>query len=338
MSRSTLTRALAVVGAAIILSFTAVPSSASAAAATSISFVSADATTAAFDSDWVIALTVAREAPTGPVQPGEGTVDVYLDGIAGIYAAGLPIQAGGTVYFAQPTGQPLLAAGTYSVRAIFNPQGGSDLTTSQTAKPVDLTISPLALTATVSAVMDASVSEQPTITAALSGAAVDAFGGAPAGTWSFTVTGPDSEAVFTREVAQQQGSTSPVVLSMDAELAHGTEYALASSFAPHPSLAGGLVVEGPAQTSFVSASATLTERLVAPVPVEWWMVGAAGVLLFVLVAVTIWLGVLTSRRRPSAAAEAEGGDRLPSGADAPDAPDARAADSLVGAERAMHQD
>ncbi|MEL4318299.1 hypothetical protein WJX64_04730 [Leifsonia sp. YIM 134122] len=297
MSYRTLAGAAAVAAFTLVLSFVAAPLAASAATNTSIAFVSAEPVTAAFDTDWVLDLVVARDAPSGPVQPGEGTVDVYIDGIPGVYAHGLPIQSGGAVFFSQPSSQPLLGAGDHTVRAIFNPLGGSGLVSSQTAQTVVLTVTPLTLTATVSAVMDASVAEQPVITAVLSGPAVEAFHGAPAGTWSFTVTDPDAEIVFSREAAQVQGSTSAIVVPVDAELAHGTRFDVTSTFVPHPSLTGGLTIDGPSTSTFVSASATLTERLVAPIAAEWWMVIAAGAVLALLAAATIWLSVLSVRRR-----------------------------------------
>jgi len=66
-------------------------------------------------------------APAGQIMPAlgvfdaasQGTVDVYIAGIAGAWATGLPVNADGSVYVAQPVAQPLLPAGTYSLSAIF---------------------------------------------------------------------------------------------------------------------------------------------------------------------------------------------------------------------------
>ncbi|MET0975409.1 MAG: hypothetical protein ABWX82_07050 [Leifsonia sp.] len=275
--------------------------------ATTTTFVGEPAVSAVFGSDWYLTIAVAAVEPYDSVQPSSGTVDVYVDGIAGAYAAGLPIQADGLVYVAQPTAQPLLGAGEHSLRAIFNPAAGSRSQTSQTTAEKILTITPLDVTATVSASMDASVSEEPLLRASLAGSYVDAAGGAPAGTWSFEVTDAKGNAVFSEQVAQEAGETDALVIPVDAELPRGSEFSVTSSFTVDPSIAQGVTVTQPAPDSFTSASATLGETMVTPVAVAWWAVWAAIAGLLLLTAAAVWLLVLVVRRRrtpPTAAADA----------------------------------
>src|SRR4051794_29333977 len=68
---------------------------------TTIAFREAE-TTVPFDSPWMFTISVQAEARAEgdgyrniEIGPESGTVDVYVDGIAGAYATGLPLQATG---------------------------------------------------------------------------------------------------------------------------------------------------------------------------------------------------------------------------------------------------
>jgi hypothetical protein len=270
---------------------------------TTIAFQETEAT-APFDSPWMFTISVQAEARADEdgyrnieIGPESGTVDVYVDGIAGAYATALPLQATGVAYFAQPSGQPLLAAGTHTLRAIFNPLAGSGLQTSQTQTPATFTIEPLTVVATISASMDASASEYPVITGALGGSSVDAWGGAPAGIWRFTVLDEAGVTVFEREVAVPGLSTAPTVVEVDSKLDRSTEYVVTGLFTPDPAFAQGLTVTQPTEAGFTSASASVGELLVSPVVVAWWVVAIAALVLVLLLGGVIWVVVWRRRRR-----------------------------------------
>ena len=289
-----------------------VPVSASAAVPTEIAFVDPAPLTKDFGGDWLIQLTVQTryDATTvAKLTATEGTVDVYLSGIAGAYAATLPIQADGTVYFSQPSAKTLLAAGEYDVSAIFNPAPGGYYSSSQTVAPLKLTIAALGVAPHVEVSYDASVSSYPVITASLGGAYVDASGGAPAGTWGFVVTASGADAVFTQEVAQAEGSTEPLRVEVTSRLAKGEEYSLASTFTPAAELAGGLTVPGIPAATFQTPAGTFGESFSASVPLPLWLIILLGVLLVGLIVAAIILGVRLSRQAPQDEELATAGDR-----------------------------
>jgi hypothetical protein len=221
---------------------------------------------------------------------------VYFSGIGGAYASGLAIQPDGNVYVSQPATQPLLPAGTYNVSAVYNPAPGTFYASSQTATPLVITVTPLAVTPKVEVVNDAAVSERPVITASLSGSYVDAIGGAPAGTWHFLVSGADGAAVFETDIAQAQGATDPVRVEVDSPLREGGQYAVKSTFTPVAELAGGLTVGELSDSVFQTPSGTFGEALVAAVPVPLWLAIVLLVLLLGLITTAIVVGVKLSGR------------------------------------------
>jgi hypothetical protein len=270
--------------------------------ATTIEFVDAGPTIAEFASPWTLELEVtaapaSRENGYVETKSDSGTVDVYVDGIAGVYASGLPIQADGVAYFAQPATQPLLAAGTHTVRAIFNPLAGSRLLSSQTTVPATLTINPLTVEASVTARMDASVADAPIVTGSLSGGFVDAYGGPPAGIWTFTARDGEGEIVFATAVAQEGLSNDPVQIIIPTKLARDAEFAVEGVYTPDPSLAAGITVTQAPTARFTSAAASFAELLVTPVPAQGWAIVLAGTILLLMIAATSWLAVVLVRRR-----------------------------------------
>jgi hypothetical protein len=287
---------------AVLGSVLATPAAAFAEEATTIEFVDAGPTMTDFASPWTLELVVTAPPASGEhgyneTNPESGTVDVYVDGIAGVYASGLPIQADGVAYFAQPATQPLLAAGTHTIRAIFNPLAGSRLLSSQTTVPATLTINSLTVEASVTARMDASVAEAPIVTGSLSGGFVDAYGGPPAGIWTFTTRDDEGEIVFATAVAQEGLSNDPVQIIVPTKLARDAEFTVESVYTPDPSLAAGLAVTQAPTARFTSAAASFAELLVTPVPAPGWAIVLAGAILLLMIAATSWLAVVLVRRR-----------------------------------------
>ncbi len=302
--------AAAALGAVVLV----VPAAASAGVVTSVTFAQPDPVAVDFGTEWNIVLVVGSEYDSGPslrLSPTDGTVDVFLSGIGGPYASALPIQPDGTVYFSQPSAKPLLAAGDYDVSAIFNPAPGGYYSTSQTASPLKLSIKALGISPRVEVSTVAAVSKYPVITATLTGAYVDANGGAPAGTWNFVVSGTSGKEVFGTDAPQVQGATDPVRVEISARLPRGAEYTVASTFTPAVELAGGLTVAGVPSADFQTPGGTLGESLGASIPLPLWLIIVLGVLLVGLAVAAVVLGVRMSGRVPNEPAPTDGERHVP---------------------------
>lgn len=282
---------------------------------TSVTFATDAITVAEFGADWVVELAVSHQYDycyddCGPGNPGSstaaaptaGTVDVYLSGIGGAFAKDLPIQTDGTVYFAQPLDQPLLAAGAYGVTAIFNPALGSNLASSQTSAAATLEITALELVAGLDVTIDPAISTHPVVTLDFTGDWLKSRGGAPAGVWTVAVTTTaPSKVLFETSVAQKSGSTTPVLVEIPARLADETTYSVSATFTPVESIAGGIQLKNPSPASFTTPGTTFTELVATRVPVPWWSVLAVGVLMLGLVATLVVLVIRISRPRDSIA-------------------------------------
>lgn len=300
MLRGVAAIAAVVMAGAVLL----VPSAASAAVVTTIAFETAGPVSVNFGDDWYLRLSVTstyEEGPTLRLLPADGTVDVYVSGIGGTFAAGLPIEPDGLVYVAQPLNQPLLPAGEYEFSAIYNPAPGGYYGTSQTATPLKFTVTALSVNPKVEVVNDAAVSERPVITASLSGSYVDEREGAPAGTWRFVVTSADDQPVFDEEFAQAEGSTEPLRVEIDSKLAKGASYTVVSSFTPVDELVGGITLGETPDAVFETPGGTFGEAVTANVAVPLWV----GILLLVLLmgaaAAAIVVAVKLNGRAPVAA-------------------------------------
>lgn len=299
-SRGIATSAIIALGAAV-LALIGAPSAAVAANPTTVVFAPADPVTVQFGDEWVIKVAVDTTnewTPTAPVQPSGGTIDIYLKGFAGPYAAGLPIQPDGIAYFAQPVDQPLLAAGDHELTAIFVPSGGSGLATSQTAAPLLLTVTSVPVTTAVAVEQDAAVSRYPIITARLGGDYVDRLGGAPSGTWSFAVTDSKGEVVFDEDFAQKQSSVEPLRVEITSRLDAGETFTVASQFIPVDELAAGLEVTKTPTKTFTTPGSTFADVVSTRLAFPWWMVLVVGGLLLALVGTVIILGVKLSKTAP----------------------------------------
>lgn len=302
VARTARTLAAGVVAGVLIAASAAVlaPSAAQAAQPTTIAFVGETAVAAPFASDWNVVVAVSVQYDDGTprrLDTTDGTVDVYASGISGAFATALPIQPDGLVYIAQPIDQPLLAAGSYQLTAIFNPAQGTDFASSQTAVPATLDIAPFAITPLVTVSDDASVSAHPVISASLTGEYLEATGGAPAGTWSFSVTSEGDTEVFSARVAQEMGGTSPVRVEVTSKLASGSTYTVTSSFTPVSELADGIVVSEVKSSTFETPGTTAMDALSTRIPFPWYLVLAVGIVLAGLVTTVVILAVKVSRRQ-----------------------------------------
>ena len=282
------------------------PTAASAASPTSIGFETAGPVEVDFGQDWLLVLTVSAvfgEGASAPLATRDGTVDVYLSGIEGVFAAALPIQSDGRVYVAQPAAQALLPAGTYNARAVFNPIAGGGYSSSQTVDPVVLTIAPTRVTASVEVLFDPSVSERPIISARLDGASGNALEGAPAGTWHFTLVGAKKAVIFETDAAQLQGATEALRIEVTSPLLRNEPYTLRSTFTPVAELAGGVTVESIPDATFETSGDSVSELLNSPAPIPLWLAISLLAVLLGLVAVSITLGVRLAGRPPHADTE-----------------------------------
>jgi hypothetical protein len=288
------TRRIALFAALVVAAWFVSPQAAIAATST-VSFAAAE-TTAAFGSNWVIEVRVAGSDGTFgvPVTAASGTVDIVVTGIAGTYAS-LPLQNGGKAYFVQPLSKPLLPAGAHTLTAIFNPSAGSTLSPA-TSAPATLTITPLAVDTTVTAVADPRISAEPTITAQLAGEYRDALGTLPAGVWSFTVKAADTDTpLFETRRVQDPLATKPVTVVVDARLRSSTNYTVSWTFEPVAELAGGLTITTTGTTDFRTPDGTIVTALATPVEWPLWAWILFGVLLLGLAAVVTVL--LIQRRK-----------------------------------------
>jgi hypothetical protein len=265
------------------------PLSASAdGASTTTSFVDTTQVSVDFGADWLITIKVSVNDFPVNLDNTYGAVDVYLSGINGAYATGLPLEPGGVAYFAQPTAQPPLGAGTYAVTAIFQPSAGGGLKTSQTTSPTSITVSPLNLNPSVKVTDNPSVAAVPTITATLAGNYVDKNGGAPSGVWSFIVSDSSGKSVFESKVAQSAGEKNPLVIGIDSGIKQGTTYSLESTFTPSKSLAPGINVAKIPTASFHSADGSFADKLAAPVAMPVWLFIVILAFTALLIAATIF--------------------------------------------------
>jgi hypothetical protein len=255
-----------------------------------------------FGSEWAITIASTINGTTTPIRSGEGTVDVFIEGIAGAYASALPVFDGGLSFFSQPSATVPLGAGTYRVTAIFTPVSGAYFGSSQTLEPLTLTITPLSLVPTMTVEADPAVTPVPTATLGFSGAYIDAFGGAPAGKWTVTARAATAEkSDFEESVTVASGESDAVVVPIDSELTTGTDYEVTAVFSPDEDVASGLEIVQPASVHFTTDPGSVGSWLVTPVSAPTWVIVLAAVILALFAATTVTVGVMLSRRRSATA-------------------------------------
>lgn len=251
-----------------------------------------------YGTTWVMSarVEITTDRPGYTLGPGVGLVDFYLDGNTTPYKTGVPLSDDGQVYVAQRSDQDYLAPGQHTVRAVFTPTPDYGLTTAESSAV--LTVAPIALSTqakTERADVDSAV-----VAVTASGTALDVFHGMPAGVWTVSASAEGVPTVET-SAAQEQGSTSELSLTL-VGLAPGTNYSLASTFAPHESLAAGIEIENAPPSNFSTGSTGFVGFIQSGVPAEPWVVVMVSGLLVALLAAAIVLAA-RSRRRARAVAQ-----------------------------------
>jgi hypothetical protein len=284
-------RSLRVLAAlAVAVAAVSMPTAAAAALPTTIAFA-APTIEAPFASDWVMEIQVTAPDSGYLVGPGDGRVEVVIDGVAGTWAT-LDLVAGGVAFLSQPADQPLLAAGTYSLRAILIPSGTA--LTSVTSAPATLTVTPLAVAADVTVTSAGEVLE---VTSALTGEYLEATGTAPPGVWTFELSAVGRDTVIeTRQRAQDAATLDPETVSFSVPIAAGTTYLVAWTFVPVDELAPGLVLEGTGTVEYRTPDATLFTWLTAPVEAPIWVWLGIALGLLALIAAVVVLALRRRRR------------------------------------------
>lgn len=267
--------------------------------ATTTNFATPSLAPIAFGDDWLAEATIILSSTGAPVASTDGTVDVYVSGLAGAYATGVPIQAGGTVYLSQPDAQPPLAAGSYNLSAVFVPAPGSNFITSQTIAPLALTVDPLDAVPAARVVEPDVPGGVPSVELSITGSYVESKQAAPAGDWSVRVISPTGdEDVFTTAIAQPV-DPAPLLVPIDSELRPGVDYMVVAEFIPAATLAGGLTVTPIPEITLSTPPAGAFDWAVAPVALPLPALIAAALALLLLVIAAGLVPLLTHRsRRP----------------------------------------
>jgi hypothetical protein len=261
---------------------------------TTIEFTTASPVQVAFGENWVVQATTQAVYLDGAFagNPALGTVDVFVSGTEEPFATALPIQDDGMVFITQPAGKPNLAAGDYQVSAVLHASSASGLPDGHTTTPLVLTVTAYGVDASVSADVT-TLADEPVLEARLAGEFVDQTGGAPGGTWTFTVSA-GNETIVEAEVAQEPGATDPLRYPITQKLEDGMEYRVVSTFTPVESLAGGVEVQQPADTSFRTPDGSIGDTLGAAVPFPVWLLIVCSALVLGLIATAIILTVKAS--------------------------------------------
>ncbi len=287
------------VAASVLLLATALPASAAGESPTEIHFEETELGPLPFGETWVLPIQVEATGEFAPyIGQSDGTVDVFIDGIAGAYATALPVLGGGEAYFAQPAGQPLLPAGEHTVRAVFRPSGGSVFASSQTTQTAVIRVEPLALT-TEFTTRSAGSDALPVVRLTVRGPDGTDLGSRAIGMWRVdVVAGSTGELVESLSVpAARLGITAEASLSAEPE--PGETYALSASFLPDDGIASSAQVADPEPLYHDVPGLGLDEQLHVPTVVPWWAVWTGGAVGALLLAGLVALVILLARRRPA---------------------------------------
>jgi hypothetical protein len=287
---------------------------------TKIAFVGATEVSAPFNSPWELPIRVTSESENGKfnIKGTDGTVDIFVEGVPGEYVTAATIYPGGMTYFAQPANEPPLAAGEYTVTAVFTPAAGSTFGTSKTAKSATLTITPLTMTTSVELLTDPAVVAVPTVRTSLAGEYLDVVGAPPSGTWTVTGVDADGDDAFTVTAEQPteatEGTVGPLDIPITDPLEPGETYTITTEFDADPLIASGLEFENAAPLTHTTTPLTFAETLSTPVAVPIWATILNCVLVIGLVALLVWLLSRLTRGRADDgddAAPATGPSALP---------------------------
>jgi hypothetical protein len=258
-------------------------------APSAIAFTTASPVQTAFGGNWIVT-AYARYADIDYPLPGStATVSVFVAGQPDALATGLPIQPDGEVYISQPASKAPLAAGQYQLTAVIVPVAGGNVSGSQTATPLTLTVSAYAIAADVSVDQHAA---KPVIVAKLAGDYVDTTKSVPAGTWTFTLTSGGKQ-VLSEDVAQAAGGTDALRVPIDKKLDAGATYRLSAKFAAVDAIAPGLNLTQPKPIEFSTQAAGLGSS----VPFPLWALIVVATVFALLIATAITLQVNLQKRR-----------------------------------------
>ena len=302
---------------------------------TTTKFVGAASQEISFGSAWFVKIQVRQAEYYSPLDSADGTVDVFAKGIAEPLGDDLPLTRDGIAFFSQPAGNPLLAAGSYELSAVFTPASGTSNATSRTTKTATLVITPLAVATSFSIVDDPARYPVPTVEARVSGAYVDATGQAPVGSWAIVVTDSAGAEVFTSTAAQSADSSIPTPIAVTSGTEPGETYTVNAVFTPAETIAGGLTVGASEPVEFTTTPAGAFDGAVAPVSLPWWIIITLIALVVVLAGAVVALLVIGARRTAPAGDPRADGEPLP--ALAPPAVDSREVVSDEGTEFFDHE-
>ena len=281
-------RAAILLGAILAATAVVAPALSASAVASTLEFVTSTPVTAAFGDNWHVQLRARLADPATMAVPGpQATVDLYASGVAAPIAAGLPIQADGSVYASASPDDPL-PPGSYELSAILVPAPGSYLVTSQTTTPLTLEIVSHPVAAELSVTPDGAGA---LLELRLTGEYVEATGAVPAGTWRLAVRDGD-EILWTVELAQTTTSTDPIVYRVDADLPGGREYTIEAEFEPVPAIKPGLELTQPQPRELRTSGGGIGELLSGSVTASVWLIG-----LLILVPLALAVGVVVLSRR-----------------------------------------
>jgi hypothetical protein len=284
-----ITASVVATGALVVAMLAGGSTSAQADIPTAVTFDGSEATVE-FGATWTIELAVTSEA--GLLDTPDGTIDIFVEGIAGPFASGVPIHLGGEAFVTQPSGSPLLGTGDHHFSAIFRPAAGSGLVSSQSLVDYVLTVTSLAVDAHATMVDVFGEEGTPFLELGADGSFVDALG-APPGTWAVTVV-DGSEQVLAVASPQLAGATERVRISLAEVTRPGSKLSIVAEFTPDPSVAPGVTVTQPQPVAYQVEGLTPVGFLAASLSVPWWAVVTG---LLVLGGAVAWLVVILVRRR-----------------------------------------
>lgn len=259
---------------------------------------------ATFGDSWMLELDISAtlsgegDSYSPPINESSGTVDVFIEQVSGTFLDNLTVQSNGRVFVTQAPTLPLLAPGTYDLRAVFTPSSAtSGLQTAQVRIPGAITITPLELSANISVDTDASAAT-PTITVALAGAGETELASLPPGVWNLGVReAAGSEILYSRQVLQTT-APDPLVVELSDDLRPDVDHVLIAEFVPVNEYAAGVVVTGAGEIPFRTAAQGFGELLVTPIDVPVWALIVALVGLAAGVAGLVTALVVRARRAP----------------------------------------
>lgn len=297
----------------VLLAFLAGAPAQAAGVETSIRFED-ESVGAEYGAEWHLRLNVQRVAGSDywgagaapVVLPSDGTVDVYLAGAADPWIEGLPVLEGGDVYVSQPTGAPLLEAGTHELRAQFSAAAGSGLldATTSAAATVDVTSSEVvANLVMLGSPDDDSLALE--VEVGLAGEWMERSGSIPAGAWSMQLREKGDEEIVTERLidATDLDASASSIVRFD-RLRDGATYEALAEFRPAAAIAGGLTVRQPAPVA-AEIDGSPAALLGAPLSVSPTIVAASAGALLLLTAIVVALLVVGARAERSAPARSE---------------------------------